>query len=364
MATIAPKGGLVENPHPQCFFVVSFIIFDKFHYLWYFTTSMKQKNAKMVQYLKSLFGKDVKVRDYTFPGNIPLYLEEGYRFQTASIQGNSFITMEPTTNGYRLPTLVKHLAKTSQLSGLSSALVVPSLRSNQRSALLSQKVPFVVPDAQLYLPFVGCAFTEKKSNMLRLPEAMAPGTQLVFLYLYYRKSSYAVTASELAMELKLSKATITRAISALEQLELLSIRVEGTKKLLTLSIASKRELLEAAKPYLQSPAHTTIYLSKEPQKALLGGLLALSSQTMLSATQKDGWYVVSMSQARELESDEISEMDFLDFGGFPIEIWRYDPALLSSGKTVDDISLILSFTQELDERTEQALQVVKEKVAW
>jgi len=325
---------------------------------------MKQTNAELIEYLESLFGKDVKIQDYTFPSNIPIYLDEGYRFQTTSIQGTSFITMEPTTNEYRLPTLVKHLAKASQLSGLTCALVLSSLRSSQRSALLSQKVPFLVPGAQLYLPCIGCAFTEKKTNTLRLPEAMAPGTQLVFLYLYYRKSSSAVTASDLAMQLKLSKATLTRAISTLKQLGLLSIKVEGTKKLLTLPIASKRTLLEAAKPYLRSPVHQTIYLEEGPKKAFLGGILALSSQTMLSATQKDGWYVVSINQAKELESEAISEQDFLDFGGYPVEIWKYDPALLSSGKTVDGISLILSFNQEYDERTEQALQAVKEEIEW
>ena len=325
---------------------------------------MKQINEELIEYLESLFGNDVEIQAYIFTSNVPMYLVDGYHFQITSIDGTSFITMEPTTNGYRLPTLVKHLAKASQLSGLSCALVFSSLRSSQRSSLLSQKVPFVVPGAQLYLPFVGCAFTEKKTNTLRLPEAMAPGTQLVFLYLYYKKSSPAVTASELAVQLKLSKATLSRAISSLKQLGLLSIKVEGTKKLLTLPIASKRTLLDAAKPYLRSPVHQVIYLVEAPKKALLGGFLALKGQTMLSATQKDGSHVVSINQAKELESEAISEQDFLDFGGFPIEIWKYDPALLASGKIVDGISLILSFNQEYDERTEQALQVVKEKLEW
>jgi len=325
---------------------------------------MKQIDAEVKNYLKSLFGKDVKIQDYTFPVNIPIYLEDGYHFQTTSILGTLFITMEPTSKEYRLPTLIKHLAKASQLSGLSCALLLSSLRSTQRRALLAQKIPFVVPGAQVYLPFVGCAFTEKKTNTLRLPEAMAPGTQLAFLYLYYRKSSSAVTASQLAIKLQLSKATLTRAISALEQLGLLSIKEEGTKKLLSLAIASKRTLLDTAKPYLRSPVHQTIYLEEEPKKAFLGGTLALSRQTMLSASQKDGWYVISKDQAKELDSEAISEQDFLDFGGYPVEIWKYDPALLASGKIVDGISLILSFHQELDERTEQALEAVKENLAW
>lgn len=178
----------------------------------------------------------------------------------------------------------------------------------------------MVPCAQAYLPFVGCAFTEKKTKTLLLPEAMAPGTQLVFLYFYYTTPMSAVTASELAMHLNLSKATLTRAIAALKQLGLISIKEEGTKKFLTPAIASKHELLDAAKPYLQSPVHQTIYVSEQPKRALLGGCT--------------------------------------------VEIWKYDPALFASGRIVDSISLIASFTQELDERTEQALESVKESVSW
>jgi len=324
----------------------------------------QQTNSGLEKYLNSLFGNEVNIQDYRFPGNVPLYLDDGYRFLMTSIQGTRFIAMEPTTNQYRLPTLVKHLAKVSQLSGLACALVFSALRSSQRSALIQQKVPFLVPGAQLYLPFIGCAFTEKKTNTLLVPEAMAPGTQLVFLYFYYRKSMSAVTASELAMQLNLSKSTLTRAVASLELLGLISIRGEGTKKLLTPAIVSKSDFLDAAKPYLQSPVHHTIYLSEQPKKAFLGGILALSSQTMLSATKRDGSYVVSRTQAKELESDKIGEQDFLDFGGFPVEIWKYDPALLSSGRTVDSISLIVSFNQDFDERTEQALQTVKERISW
>lgn len=326
---------------------------------------MKQQTIfELKKYLNSLFGGDLEIQDYLFPSNVPLYLHDGYRFQTIRIHGTSFITMEPTNETYRLPTLVKHLAKASQLSGLNCALTLSSLRSNQRNALIKQRVPFLVPGSQLYLPFIGSSFTEKKTNILSVPEAMAPATQLVFLYFYYNSPCPTVTASELVNTLKLSKATLTRAVGNLNQLGLISIKTEGTKKLLTPAIFSKHDFLHAAKPYLKSPVHQTIYLADQPKKAFLGGFLALSSQTMLSATKHDGSYVVTIRQAKELKAERISEQDFLDFGGVRVEIWKYDPALLSSGEFVDSISLILSFNQESDERTEQALQEVKDKVLW
>jgi hypothetical protein len=60
----------------------------------------------------------------------------------------------------------------------------------------------------------------------------------------------------------------------------------------------------------------------------------------------------------------MDRQDFLDFGGYAVEVWNYDPTLLATDKTVDDISLLLSFTGEYDERTEQALEILKERVSW
>lgn len=315
-------------------------------------------------YMHMLFGTDVSIREYVLTNNAPLYLVDGYNFLFMTIQESTCITMEPRSQEYRLPTLVKHLAKASQMTGITCALLLPSLRSQQRKALIQQRVPFLVPGSQLYLPFTGCMFTEKLTHTHLIPEAMAPATQLVFLYLYYRESASAVSATELARQLKLSKATLTRAMYSLQQLGLVCTQNEGTKKLLTLPTISKSELLQTAKPYLQSPVEKTIHLSKKPEKALLGGILALSSHTMLSSTSLDGAYVITKREAKHLESQKISKQDFLDFGGYLVEVYKYDPALLATGKMVDTISLLLSFKAEYDERTQQALEILKERVLW
>lgn len=326
---------------------------------------MKQKDyTTLNDYMNVLFGSGTDIQRYEMTDTMPLYLSDGYNFLLITLQDISFIAMEPLSQEYRLPTVVSHLAKASQITQLHCALLFSSLRSQQRNALIQQKIPFVVPGAQLYLPFAACMFTERLCINHPLPEAMAPGTQLVFLYLYYQHFDSAVTATELAETLQLSKATLTRAIYSLQQIGLVSVQNEGTKKLLTLTTNSRTELLQAAKPYLQSPVFKTIYLSKKPEKALLGGILALSSLTMLSPNSLDGAYVVPKREARHLKSQKMDRQDFLDFGGYAVEVWNYDPTLLATDKTVDDISLLLSFTGEYDERTEQALEILKERVSW
>lgn len=55
---------------------------------------------------------------------------------------------------------------------------------------------------------------------------MAPGTQLVFLYLYYLKTANTTNLTQISKELSLSKATCTRAIDDLTASGLITCRAE------------------------------------------------------------------------------------------------------------------------------------------
>ena len=57
----------------------------------------------------------------------------------------------------------------------------------------------------------------------------------------------------------------------------------------------------------------------------------------------------------------ISEQEFHDFGGNIIEVWSYDPKLLSNENRGDDISLLRSVENDPDERIQMALDEIREK---
>ena len=57
----------------------------------------------------------------------------------------------------------------------------------------------------------------------------------------------------------------------------------------------------------------------------------------------------------------IDEQSFRDFGGQIIEVWKYDPFLLSETDSVDDISLLLDLSDESDERVQYQLDSIREK---
>jgi hypothetical protein len=47
-----------------------------------------------------------------------------------------------------------------------------------------------------------------------------------------------------------------------------------------------------------------------------------------------------------------------------IELWRYDPCLLSQSTSVDRLSLYLSFDAADDERIEEALEELLKGMLW
>lgn len=96
--------------------------------------------------------------------------------------------------------------------------------------MIENHIPFISMSQQVYLPFWGCSFFEQFKAETTIAVKMAPGTQLVFLYLYYGRSTEPVNLTQMAKELSLSKATCTRAVKDLTSL-LLSMDNEPNERI-------------------------------------------------------------------------------------------------------------------------------------
>jgi hypothetical protein len=57
--------------------------------------------------------------------------------------------------------------------------------------------------------------------------------------------------------------------------------------------------------------------------------------------------------------DLIDRQEYRDFGGKILEVWKYDPFLLSDSDYVDDISLVLSLRDDIDERVQKELDTIR-----
>lgn len=317
----------------------------------------------MLDYLKTVFGEAISVAPYSYPSRTPYYIRDGYHVQRLSWNGNECVILSPSNVSWRLPTLKKQLEKFQEISDVPCALGLENMTALQRRNLLENHVPFVSRSQQVYLPFWGCSFIEQFKTEVTPREKMAPGTQLIFMYLYYAKDTDNINLTTLSKTLGLSKATCTRAVNDLTASGLLSHRAAGTSKWIAPAFA-KPEFLKKGYARLKSPVERLVYVKEMsvnlPQ--VQSGIKALSAITMVGAKEQDRGMAIFKKYSSTIPAKTIqSQEDFEDFGGSVVEVWSYDPLLLAQNGHVDDISLLLSLEDDPDERIQMGLDEIREK---
>lgn len=317
----------------------------------------------MLDFLKTIFGADIKIDEFNYPDETPFYIRDGYTAQALTLHQNKCVLITPKSSAWRLPTLKKQLLKFQEICAIPCALSLDNMTALQRRNLIENNIPFVSLSQQVYLPFWGSCFTERFKAATPVTEKMSPGTQLVFLYLYYSHNKDSINLTQISKDLRLSKATCTRAVNDLSASGLIEIRAEGTNKWLSLAY-ERPEFLKKGYSRLRNPVDRYIYV-KHPVSTLAqfrSGMLALSELTMVGANDQDGSLAISKKAAADIPVDLIlTEQNFKDFGGYLIEVWCYDPSLLSNNGQVDDISLLLSLENNSNERIQMGLDDIREK---
>lgn len=317
----------------------------------------------MLEFLKNIFGADITMNEFAYPDETPFYIRDGYTAQVLTFQQNKCVLITPRSSAWRLPTLKKQLLKFQEVCTTPCALSLDNMTALQRRNLIENNIPFVSSFQQVYLPFWGCCFTERFKTETTITEKMSPSTQLVFLYLYYSQRKGRINLTQISKDLSLSKATCTRAVNDLFSSELIEICTEGTNKWIFLAY-EKPEFLKKGYSRLRNPVVRYIYI-KHPVPMLpqlRSGMLALSELTMVSANEQDGASAISKKTAANIPTDLIlTEQNFKDFGGYIMEVWCYDPTLLSEDGRVDTISLLLSLENNLNERVQMGLDDIREK---
>ena len=319
----------------------------------------------MLEIIRNIFGDAVQETPYSFPAGTPYYIRHGYRVSRLSFRGKSCLLAEPERVGGNLASMKKHVASIQQLCQEPVVLYLRKMTSLQRANLIESEVAFIGGQNQLFIPFWGSFFEEKIKTPVEPSPRMSANAQLVFLYLFYHSDvDQKLNQTQIGRDLGLSKPSCSRAVQLLNASGLISLKEEGTSHLLSLA-GEKSESLREAMSVMGSPVLKRVYVKSLPTDIpyKLSGIKALADGSMLATLPTDAGYAVSKENAKLLQSDIIiDEQTFRDFGGEIIEVWKYDPFLLSETSRVDDASLLLCLDDETDERVQKELDELREKL--
>ena len=318
-------------------------------------------------YVYEDLGIQVVTRKWFEEKRLPLFLRDLYSFFECEILGISYLLVTPKSGEEQTPASVrKHLNLLLEKWDREIIYLHPSISTYNRKRLIEQKVSFVVPGNQMYLPCLGIDFREYiKKQRLSKTSKFSPSTQAVVLYALHNKITSEVTPSSLAEELGYSPMTLTRAFDELETVGLAEVKMEGRERVLRFNL-DRGLLWQKAQKYLRSPVKKRILvqaINNQWPKAM-AGLTALSHYSMLAEPQIEV-YALSTEQWKNLKlSGDFIEIRFPEAGSYEIEIWNYAPQLLAQRDIVDRLSLYLSLKNNKDERIESALDELLEGFEW
>lgn len=327
---------------------------------------MTSETQIIERYLEATLGVTARLAGWGSAERLPLFLRDGYRYYQANLLGAPCLFMVDRTEDAPSPGNVrKHLDQVRSKWDGELVYVRGQLASHQRRRLIEQRVPFLVPGNQMYLPMLGIDLREHFRRQRQTPLALKPATQALILHLVLHRDEKSQTPAELAERLGYTKMTMSRAFDELEVEQLCDVFREGRERWLRLK-GTRHELWTTALPLMRSPVKQRKYVERREGKqfGLISGLSALAKYSMLAAPKKD---VVALSPDAWKEIRQESDRTSVpsdDPDAIEVEVWTYDPQLFTDERVVDRLSLFLSLKDNADERVETALDEMMEAVPW
>jgi hypothetical protein len=321
---------------------------------------------ELERYLHDALGVSVKTTPWSGVGQLPPVLRERYRFAKAELLGlRALLVIDANPEEQSPATVRKHLDMLQSKQSADLIYVRGQVTAYNRKRLIEQKVPFIVPGNQMYLPMLAIDLREHFRRIREEAPTFSPSTQVVVLHAMLRDAGQVLIPSEMAPLLGYSAMTMTRAFDELETAKLAEVTVRGRERCLRF-IGDRREIWEKAQPFLRNPVSKRLFIRRinGAEGATHAGLTALAHYSML-APPAYTTYALSREEWKTLrQQHKIIEVPVQDPDVSEIEVWWYSPARFAEHGMVDRLSLYLSLKADHDERTETALEEMMEKIEW
>lgn len=317
------------------------------------------------RYLGDTLHDRVRVQESTAQHSLPSFLERAYHFYETQIAGRRCVFLAALDEAATPSDIAKHIGLVRRSTDAIVIFAAPSLSAHNRSRLIGQHVPFVIPGNQLYIPDLAMDLREH----FRAPrhghqDGLSPAAQAVLFDHLLRHADNAMIPSFIAARLRYSAMSIGRAFDDLAVLGLARTEKRGKERHIRFN-AEGRQLFEAARDLLRSPVRAVKFVRGDQFQAPLkqGGEWALAALTDLSRPSI-ATYAVAAGAWKALARASGFVETTRDQADLIIETWSYDPAALSETDTVDPLSLYAQFRDHRDERVSMAAEHLLENVAW
>ena len=331
---------------------------------------MLTPDTAVQRYLQEVLGIPVtEVRPWARESELPYFLRDAFQVNELDLLGHSvLLVIDRKTDKPRLGEVRVQLNKVKALAGQPVLYCTGALASYERRRLIEQKVPFIVPGNQLYLPDLGIDLREyfRHRSVTGAPTLSPSAQAMLITALLRRPWQKEWQPSVVAAALGYTPMTLSRAVKELAAAGIATPYMLGRTRCLRMA-RTPRQTWEQARPLLRTPVKRSVWVHDDMaitgQPRLLAGLSALAHHSML-AEPKWPIYAISPTQWQAATKAGIEELPEAAAGACEWQLWSYTPALLPGTGAVDPLSLTLSLQDNPDERIQLALDELKAQLPW
>ena len=320
-------------------------------------------DAAIQRYLHDTLGLRAGLRPWTGAGKLPYFLQEAYAIRQLMLHGHSvLLAQDKRTHRPKLTDLRTQIERLRAAAQIPVIYVTDALASYERKRLVEQRVPFLVPGNQLYLPDLGIDLREYfRQPKAEAGTALSPATQAVLISLLLSKPwRNDWVPAEMVAKLGYTPMTLTRVLRELATAGLAEVRRQGRARHLHTE-GTPQELWERARKPMRSPVKRSVWVPTTTKNAPALRLAGLSALARLTQLADPPWpvYAVGPNEWRKAKLDGLKLLPQPADGCSEWQLWAYSPELARGTRVVDPLSLTLSLEQGADERVQMALDELR-----
>jgi len=308
------------------------------------------------------------VKPWMRANELPHFLRDAFQFSEIELVGQPVVlAIRPAEAKQSLSEVRTLLDTVKSLAGQPAIYVTDALASYDRRRLIEQKVPFIVPGNQLYLPDLGLDLREYFRQRTSAAEVLSPSAQAMLIAALLRQPwQFDWQPSKVAVALGYTPMTLSRAVKELTAAGLATAYTVGRSRWLRMEHPPE-QAWERAKPALRTPVKRTVWVAAHGivahRPSRIAGLSALARYSMLTEPK---WPVYAMTAAAWKAATDagVRELPEPETGAQEWQLWSYSPALMPDATTVDPLSLTLSLQDNADDRIQLALDELKGQLPW
>lgn len=327
--------------------------------------------TELEQYISKVSGETVRITPVSdTKRKLPFYLGEAFDFSLVAIYGHHFFLARWKAGDFTVGQLGKQVDVMRKQLAERVILVLPDVDAVTRSRLVEQRINFICPGKQMFIPYLFLDLREQYVEFIKEKDShtLTPSAQLIILHHLYGLRNGLVGSitsfKELAALLDYSPMAITKAAAELNRYELCEIG--GTKEKTFIFSGDKKAFWDTCESYLGSPVLKTVFVDLMPDMAHLfkAGEYTLPFYSDLNPNDEPV-YAIGKFQYQYLQKSGAMPPQNDKEGKYRLEIWKYQPEVLIRETEwrnhVDPLSLYLSLRHVRDERVEMALDQILQK---